>query len=90
MLVFAGTTPIGGLFVGWLAALGGTPFSMTIGMLLSLTAVPIVWLILRSQKKQAQILSDSNINQLQLNTTATLEVATHNHGVEAERARVTL
>jgi MFS family permease len=53
MLVFAGTTPIGGPFVGWLAKLGGTPFSMAISMLLSFTAVPLAWVILK--KQQAKI-----------------------------------
>lgn len=52
MLVFAGTTPIGGLFVGWLASVGGTPFSMAIGMSLSFTAIPIAWLILRKHQNE--------------------------------------
>lgn len=47
MLVFAGTTPIGSLFVGWLASWGGTPFSMAIGGILSACAVPLVWLASR-------------------------------------------
>ena len=54
MLVFAGTTPIGSLFVGWLASVAGTPFSMATGMTLSIMAVPVAWLILRSQKKTAE------------------------------------
>lgn len=54
MMVFAGTTPIGGLFAGWLASWGGTPFSMVISMVLALTAVPVVWLILRRHHVQFQ------------------------------------
>lgn len=54
MLVFAGTTPIGGLFVGWMASAVSTPFSMGVGMLISLTSIPTVWLILRSQKAKEQ------------------------------------
>lgn len=54
MLVFAGTTPIGGLFVGWLASAVSTPFSMATGMVLSGLAIPTVWLVLRSQKAKEQ------------------------------------
>ena len=51
MLVFAGTTPVGSLFIGWLANIGGTPFSMTTGAILSGLAVPVVLLFQRSQRK---------------------------------------
>jgi predicted MFS family arabinose efflux permease len=44
ILVFAGTTPIGSLLMGWLASWGGTPFSMTVGGLLSVSAIPLFWL----------------------------------------------
>ncbi|MEI6043972.1 MAG: MFS transporter, partial [Chloroflexota bacterium] len=48
MLVFAGTTPIGSLLMGWLASWLGTPFSMTVGGLLSVCAIPLFWLSKRS------------------------------------------
>jgi MFS family permease len=51
MLVFAGTTPLGSLFVGWLAHLAGTPFSMALGSSLSLLAVPLGWLVLRRRSQ---------------------------------------
>ncbi|HEX2913361.1 MAG TPA: MFS transporter [Chloroflexia bacterium] len=54
MTVFAGTTPIGSLFIGWLASLGGTPFSMSIGALLCLSAVPLSWLVLK-RKTSTQV-----------------------------------
>ena len=46
LLVFAGTTPIGSLLVGWLGNLYGTPFSMFAGGVLSLAALPMVGLIM--------------------------------------------
>jgi MFS family permease len=55
MLVFAGSTPLGGLLSGWLASVGGTPFSMTTCMLLSLCSVPVVLFFL--QRNREQILS---------------------------------
>lgn len=42
LLVFAGTTPIGSLFVGWLGSTWGTPFSMCIGAILSAVGAPVV------------------------------------------------
>ncbi len=44
LFVFVGTTPLGSLFMGWLAALGGTPFAMFTGAVLSASAVPTAWL----------------------------------------------
>jgi MFS family permease len=44
LLVFAGTTPIGSLFIGWLGSVGGTPFSMFVGGALSAIAIPFVWI----------------------------------------------
>ena len=46
MLVFAGTTPIGSLFVGWLGTQFGTPVSMSIGGILSVLALPLVIVLL--------------------------------------------
>ncbi|MBN9391838.1 MAG: MFS transporter [Chloroflexi bacterium] len=47
MLVFAGTTPFGSVFVGWLSSAGGTPFSMFTSAVLSGLAVPIALLYYR-------------------------------------------
>ncbi len=58
MLVFAGTTPIGSLFVGSLAHLGGTPFSILCGGLLTLLGVPLGWLVFRRQARPGLRLSN--------------------------------
>lgn len=50
ILVFAGTTPLGSIFMGWLASIGGTPFSMAVGGLLSASAVPLYWLSTRRNR----------------------------------------
>ncbi len=52
MLVFAGTTPIGSIFVGWIASSFGTPFSMALGGTLSFITVPLFWLELKKRKQQ--------------------------------------
>jgi MFS family permease len=51
MLVFAGTTPIGSLFVGSLAHMWGTPFSIICGGLLTLLGVPLGWLVFRRKMR---------------------------------------
>ncbi len=53
VLVFAGTTPIGSIFVGWLASVGGTPFSMTISAILVACAIPLYLLSSRKTATQA-------------------------------------
>lgn len=50
MLVFAGTTPFGSVFVGWLSSAGGTPFSMFTSAMLSGLAVPLAYLYYRRSK----------------------------------------
>ncbi len=52
LLVFAGTTPIGSLFVGWLGNVYGTPFSMVVGGLLSSASIPLIWLLLWWRRRQ--------------------------------------
>ncbi|NWJ45662.1 MAG: MFS transporter [Chloroflexi bacterium] len=56
MLVFAGTTPIGGLLAGWLASVGGTPFSMGICMVLSFMSVPIAWILMNRNRESLESL----------------------------------
>ncbi len=42
VLVFAGTTPLGSLLVGWVSSGWGTPVSMLVGAMLSVSAAPLV------------------------------------------------
>jgi len=42
VLVFAGTTPLGSLLIGWISSSWGTPVSMLVGALLSMSAAPLV------------------------------------------------
>lgn len=55
ILVFAGTTPIGSLFMGWLASWGGTPFSMAMGGILSACAVPLYWFTAWRGRRNSEI-----------------------------------
>jgi MFS family permease len=58
MLVFAGTTPFGSIFVGWMSSAGGTPFSMFTSALLSGLAVPFAFFYYRRNqhyKRAAQV-----------------------------------
>ncbi len=54
MLVFAGTTPFGSVFVGWLSSAGGTPFSMFTSAMLSGLAVPLAYLFYRRNKNYSR------------------------------------
>jgi MFS family permease len=57
LLVFAGTTPIGSVLMGWLGSVGGAPFSMAVGAGLSAAAIPFVLLYgfrVRSRANLAQ------------------------------------
>jgi MFS family permease len=48
LLVFAGTAPLGSLFMGWLGNWLGTPISMLVGGVMVMMAVPVVLLYRRA------------------------------------------
>ncbi len=54
LLVFAGTAPFGSLLMGWLGSVGGTPFSMCVGAVLSATAAPLALLYNRQVRRHSQ------------------------------------
>lgn len=57
MVVFAGTTPIGNLFIGGLAVLIGVPFSLLAGAILSLAAAIAGWVF---RKPALKSLAEAN------------------------------
>lgn len=57
MVVFAGTTPIGNLFIGGLAVLIGVPFSLLVGAILSLAAAIAGWVF---RKPALKSLAEAN------------------------------
>lgn len=54
LLVFAGTTPIGSVFCGWLGSIGGTPFSMFVCAMISTLAAPLAYLYYRRNTNPAR------------------------------------